>query len=42
MVSVECLQDAARLLVAERQALRERDASRDELPAHLAHRRAAR
>jgi hypothetical protein len=31
MVSVECLQDAVRLLVAERQALRERDASRDEL-----------
>jgi hypothetical protein len=31
MASVECLQDAVRALVAERQALREREAGRDEL-----------
>jgi hypothetical protein len=31
MASVECLQEAVRMLVAERQALREHDASRDEL-----------
>ena len=31
MASVEALQDALRMLVAERQALRERDAGRDEL-----------
>jgi hypothetical protein len=31
MASVECLQAALRVLVAERQALRERRASRDEL-----------
>jgi hypothetical protein len=31
MAGVECLQDVLRVLVAERQALRERDASRDEL-----------
>jgi hypothetical protein len=31
MASVECLQEAVRRLVAERQALRERDACRDEL-----------
>ena len=31
MASVECLQDALRVLVAERQALHERDAGRDEL-----------
>jgi hypothetical protein len=31
MASVECLQEAVRLLVAERQALRERNAGRDEL-----------
>jgi hypothetical protein len=34
MASVECLQDAVRLLVAKRQALRERDACRDELEAN--------
>ena len=31
MASVECLQEAVRMLVAERQALRDRDAGRDEL-----------
>jgi hypothetical protein len=31
MASVECLQDAVRLLVAERQALHQRDAGHDEL-----------
>jgi hypothetical protein len=31
MTSVECLQEAVRALVAERQALRERNAGRDEL-----------
>jgi hypothetical protein len=31
MVSVECLQEAVRMLVAERQALHARDASRREL-----------
>ena len=31
MASVECIQEAVRMLVAERQALRERDASRNEL-----------
>jgi hypothetical protein len=31
MASVECVQEAVRMLVAERQALRERDANRDEL-----------
>jgi hypothetical protein len=31
MANVECLQEAVRRLVAERQALRERHASRDEL-----------
>jgi hypothetical protein len=31
MTSVECLQEAVRMLVAERQALREHDASCDEL-----------
>ena len=31
MASVECLQAALRVLVAERQALRERKAGRDEL-----------
>jgi hypothetical protein len=31
MPSVECLQEAVRLLVARRQALRERDAAIDEL-----------
>jgi hypothetical protein len=31
MARVDCLQDAIRALVAERQALRERDASCDEL-----------
>jgi hypothetical protein len=31
MARVECLQEAVRMLVAERQALRERDAGRDEL-----------
>ncbi len=31
MASVECIQEAVRSLVAERQALRERDAGRDEL-----------
>ena len=31
MASVECLQEAVRRLVAERQALRERHACRDEL-----------
>jgi hypothetical protein len=34
MASVECLQEAVRHLVAERQALRERDACRDELEAN--------
>jgi len=31
MSSVECLEEAVRMLVAERQALHERDAGRDEL-----------
>jgi hypothetical protein len=31
MASVECLQEDVRMLVAERQALRDRDAGRDEL-----------
>jgi hypothetical protein len=31
MARVECLQEAIRILVAERQALHERDAGRDEL-----------
>ena len=31
MASVECKQEAVRMLVAERQAARERDASRNEL-----------
>jgi hypothetical protein len=31
MASVECIQDAVRVLVAERQALREHAASRNEL-----------
>jgi hypothetical protein len=31
MASVECVQEAVRMLVAKRQALRERDASRSEL-----------
>ena len=31
MASLECLQEAVRILVAERQALHDRDASRDEL-----------
>ena len=31
MASVECLQEELRILVAERQAMRERDAGRDEL-----------
>jgi hypothetical protein len=31
MASVDCLQDAVRKLVAERQALRRRDAGREEL-----------
>ena len=31
MASIECLQEALRMLVAERQALRGRDAGRDEL-----------
>jgi len=31
MASVECLQEAIRMLVAERQALHERDAGRSEL-----------
>jgi hypothetical protein len=31
MASVECLQEAVRMLVGERQALREHNASRDEL-----------
>jgi hypothetical protein len=31
MASVEALQEAVRMLVAERQSLRERDAGRDEL-----------
>ena len=31
MASVECIQDAVRTLVAERQALRARSASRNEL-----------
>jgi hypothetical protein len=31
MASVEALQETVRMLVAERQALRERDAGRDEL-----------
>ncbi len=30
MASVECIQEAVRMLVAERQSLRERDASRTE------------
>jgi hypothetical protein len=34
MASVECLQEAVRLLVAKRQALRERGACRDELEAN--------
>jgi hypothetical protein len=31
MANVECLQEEMRMLVAERQALRDRDAHRDEL-----------
>jgi hypothetical protein len=31
MASVECIQEALRMLVAERQALHERNAGRDEL-----------
>lgn len=31
MASIECLQEAVRMIVAERQALRERNAGRDEL-----------
>jgi hypothetical protein len=31
MANVECLQEAVHMLVAERQALHERDAGRDEL-----------
>jgi hypothetical protein len=31
MASLECLQEAVRILIAERQALHDRDASRDEL-----------
>ena len=31
MFSVECIREAVRMLVAERQALHERNASRDEL-----------
>ena len=34
MASVECLQDELRMLVAERQALRERGAERDVLEAN--------
>jgi hypothetical protein len=34
MSSVECLESALRSLVAERQALRDRDAGRDELEAN--------
>jgi hypothetical protein len=34
MASVECVQEAVRMLVAERQALRARDACRDELEAN--------
>lgn len=41
MASLECLQEAVRVLVAERQALHNRDASRHELESNrleLAHR----
>jgi hypothetical protein len=31
MANVECIQEAVRMLVAKRQALRERDAGRNEL-----------
>jgi hypothetical protein len=34
MADVECLQEAVRALVAQRQALHERDAGRDELEAN--------
>jgi hypothetical protein len=41
MARLECLQEAVRILIAERQALHDRDASRDELESNrleLAHR----
>jgi hypothetical protein len=41
MANLECLQEAVRMLVAERQALHDRDASRNELESNrleLAHR----